>query len=514
MGASRILVVDDDPASRELIRVALTLEGLEIVTVEGGVAALEHLRREPVDVVLLDRMMPGMDGIKVLQAIRADPDLTLVPVILVTALHDPAATIEGLDHGANDYVTKPFDLPELAARVRSQLRGTRAWIDRLTADVSRRRAALAAGTEAAGAASSMPAATTALCRALVSEPDVAGVEILEVAGLGVERIGGAGVDGLAALRIAGASEALRGIEHGLPAGPCRVSLPDLVISLAPVRDRAGTLAVVAITGPPGAPASVVDGLLALTIDAAAVTAGVLTEPLRTSRHRAEAHARIRDLVLDGAFRPVFQPIVDLGTGEVIGHEALTRFAAGLDPAEVFGTATRLGVGHDLERATLAAAVERARRQPPGCWLALNVTPSLLLDPPPLDEILRAAGRHDIVLEISEMEPVHDYGVLLASIADLQAAVQISVDDAGAGFASLAHILALGARYVKLDKSWIHGIDLDPAKRALVAGLQSFAGETGTSLIAEGIETEDQLAEVRWLGIAYGQGWLLGKPGDL
>ena len=174
----------------------------------------------------------------------------------------------------------------------------------------------------------------------------------------------------------------------------------------------------------------------------------------------------------------------------------------------------VGVGADLEQATLGAAVDAARHQPEGCWLALNVTPSLLLGAVDLETVLQAAGRQDVVLEISEMEPVADYDALHGAIDDLGAAVQISVDDAGAGFASLAHILALRARYVKLDKSWIQGIEVEPPKQALVAGLQGFAAETGASLIAEGIETPEQLEAVRSLGIAYGQGYLLGRPGAL
>ena len=234
---------------------------------------------------------------------------------------------------------------------------------------------------------------------------------------------------------------------------------------------------------------------------------------RTPQQRADEE-RIGGIVRDRAFRCVFQPIVDLATRDVVGHEALTRFDGGADPAEVFATASRLGIGGDLERATLGLAVDGARRQAPGTWLALNVTPTLLLGHTGLDLILRRTGRDDLVLEISEMEPVHDYAALLAAIDALDASVQISVDDAGAGFASLAHILALRARYVKLDKSWIAGIDVEPAKRALVAGLQGFAAETGAALIAEGVETRAQLDAVCDLGITYGQGYLLGRPGDL
>jgi EAL domain-containing protein (putative c-di-GMP-specific phosphodiesterase class I) len=209
---------------------------------------------------------------------------------------------------------------------------------------------------------------------------------------------------------------------------------------------------------------------------------------------------------------VERPLVDLATGAVVGHEALSRFDAGFPPSEVFGEAIRLGVTRDLEHATLAAAVHEASSSlPQRCWLALNVTPTLLLAPETIGAVLEPAAGRGIVLEISEMEPVADYGALRDAIAEIGAAVQISVDDAGAGFASLAHILALEARYVKLDKSWIRGIDADPAKRALVAGLQSFATEIGSSLIAEGIETRAQLDTVHRLGIAYGQGYLLGVP---
>lgn len=508
MGASRILVVDDDAGSRELIREALRHEGHDVRTAPDGAAALSHLRSEPVDLVLLDRTMPGMDGLAVLSAIRDDPELALLPVVLVTALDEQASIVEGLDHGADDYLTKPFDVGELAARVRAQLRGQQAWIARLTDTVARRRSVLASAAAVAGAATDVTAGACALCDALVAEPGVLGVEIVEVAGGRARQLASAGGEGRRLLQLASAQSELRAIDHGLPCGPVTLSLPDHVVHAAPVRDGTSTLAVVLIT----AASSAADALLALTIDTAALVLGVLAGALRTSRLRADARSRIDAIVAGRAFHPVFQPIVDLTTGEVAGHEALSRFDTGLPPSEVFGEAIRLGATLELEHATLEAAVEQAACSlPPACWLALNVTPTLLLAPGDLHAVLEPAGHRGIVLEISEREPVADYPALRGAIAEIGAAVQISVDDAGAGFASLAHILALEARYMKLDKSWIRGIDADPAKRALVAGLQSFASETGASIIAEGIETEAQLDTVQRLGLAYGQGYLLGVP---
>lgn len=91
-------------------------------------------------------------------------------------------------------------------------------------------------------------------------------------------------------------------------------------------------------------------------------------------------------------------------------------------------------------------------------------------------------------------------------------VKLAIDDAGSGFASLRHIFALQSAYVKLDIEWVHGIDRDTVRRALVSGLAYFASETDCELIAEGIETAEELAALRWLGIQLGQGCFLGRPG--
>jgi EAL domain-containing protein (putative c-di-GMP-specific phosphodiesterase class I) len=93
-------------------------------------------------------------------------------------------------------------------------------------------------------------------------------------------------------------------------------------------------------------------------------------------------------------------------------------------------------------------------------------------------------------------------------------VEIAVDAAGAGFASLRHVIELRPGYVKLDISLIRGVGDDDARQALVAGMVHFAAETGCLLVAEGIETDTELAALRRLGIGLGQGYLLGRPGPL
>ena len=90
-------------------------------------------------------------------------------------------------------------------------------------------------------------------------------------------------------------------------------------------------------------------------------------------------------------------------------------------------------------------------------------------------------------------------------------MHVSIDDAGAGFASLRHVLELKPEFMKLDRSWIAGLDRDPARQALVAGLSHFARATGCRLIAEGVETEAELAALRAFDVELGQGFLFGRP---
>ena len=119
--AQKILVVDDQPKNVKLLADILTVKGYAVVTAESGGAALELVRSERPDLVLLDVMMPGMNGYEVCRAVRADPAIRVLPIALVTAL-DPSEKVKGLEAGADDFLTKPINQAELIARVRSLLR--------------------------------------------------------------------------------------------------------------------------------------------------------------------------------------------------------------------------------------------------------------------------------------------------------------------------------------------------------------------------------------------------------
>jgi putative two-component system response regulator len=117
-----ILVADDQAANRELLDELLTTQGFRVVTVPDGAAAVEELTRTQVDLVLLDVMMPHLNGFEVCQKIKSNPETCLIPIVLVTALSDKKDRIEGIEAGADDFLTRPVDRTELLARVGSLLK--------------------------------------------------------------------------------------------------------------------------------------------------------------------------------------------------------------------------------------------------------------------------------------------------------------------------------------------------------------------------------------------------------
>jgi DNA-binding response OmpR family regulator len=124
--SARVLIVEDEPHIRDLVALHLRLEGLAIVAVGDGNEALRHARSEPFDVIVLDLMLPGLDGVTVCRAIRREPENSDVPILMLTARREESDKVLGLESGADDYLTKPFGVRELVARVRALLRRPRA----------------------------------------------------------------------------------------------------------------------------------------------------------------------------------------------------------------------------------------------------------------------------------------------------------------------------------------------------------------------------------------------------
>jgi EAL domain-containing protein (putative c-di-GMP-specific phosphodiesterase class I) len=239
---------------------------------------------------------------------------------------------------------------------------------------------------------------------------------------------------------------------------------------------------------------------------------LLVPKLQDRRRESAQRAQIQGVLDASAFTPFFQPIVDLHTGAVVGYEALSRFTDGVPPDIRFAAAARAGSGIELELATLRAAITAAAAVlSPTAYLSLNASPELITSG--ALRALFASLARPLVLEITEHVAIVDYVALRAELTALGPTVRVAVDDAGAGYASFHHILELAPDLVKLDLGLIRGIDGDPARQALLAGMAYFAVKRKIRLVAEGIETREELEILRSLAIHYGQGYLLGRPQD-
>jgi EAL domain-containing protein (putative c-di-GMP-specific phosphodiesterase class I) len=248
----------------------------------------------------------------------------------------------------------------------------------------------------------------------------------------------------------------------------------------------------------------------------------LTDELerRTEQEQSVQHARRErferiERVLKGStpMRIVFQPIIDLADRSVVGVEALSRFAAQplRSPDLWFDEAASVGLGPDLEVKALDAAVAQIDRIPDGVFLAVNVSPELVLSER-LDHFASEPLCARLVFELTEHVAVDDYGPIRRRIDPLRASgARVAVDDTGAGYASMRHILLLQPEIIKLDGSITHGVDHDPARRALASSLVSFAKDIGATLIAEGVETAEELATLELLGTQWVQGFHLARP---
>lgn len=518
-GTGTILVVDDEESVRRLFTRILRHAGFEVAEAEDGRSALTAIDARPPAAVVLDNRMPGMTGVELLTALRADPHTATLPVILVTGQDDVDDRVRGLDAGANDFVAKPVHPSELVARVRAQLREHAAWA-RAVEQSWRERARALDALSRLEPSDSVEDLAERVCSTLVSLPNIDTAAVLGFAGdtvtvLSQQGAGGRsrqgdqlpGALGLEVQRRARAGP--WGDELELPSGASGGSAT-VLSAFAPLvagNDVVGVLALGldrrrTVPAPTGS-------ALATAIDLAHAVTAVLGPALGQGAQRAAGRATVERVITARAFTPVFQPIVRLHDRAIIGYEALTRFADGVRPDVRFAEATVLGLGLQLEAATLAAIAGDAAALPVDRWLSVNASPALMLEHTPLEQARRTVGRH-LVVELTEREEVEDYHALEAALASLDDTA-LAVDDAGAGYASLRHILTLHPGYIKLDMTWVRDLESDTARQAIVAGLNHFARLTDCRVIAEGVETEAEAATLRHLGVELGQGYLFGRP---
>lgn len=237
---------------------------------------------------------------------------------------------------------------------------------------------------------------------------------------------------------------------------------------------------------------------------------------------AGALERLDRTIDEGLIGSVFQPVVDLRHGQITGFEALSRPDASsgfANAGELFDAAERASRLWPLEDAARAATSAAAQDWPAGTLLFLNCSPQVFTDPRFCDSMLDMAHRtcglcpSRVVLEITERSDQQFVDGMEEQVRLLRShGFQIALDDVGAGASGLNRMLALRPHWLKLDRALVAGIDTDRVRQNLVRFLVHFSRISGVKVVAEGIERREELATLMDLGVLYGQGFYLGRPG--
>lgn len=225
------------------------------------------------------------------------------------------------------------------------------------------------------------------------------------------------------------------------------------------------------------------------------------------------HERVSSVINETRLNMALQPIINVHTGRLVGVEALARFTDGGAPDIWFENAGKVGLRPELEMLAVECAIARLPELPGDVTMSINVCPEVVLDPRLsamlLDSDLELSR---IMIEITEHIRIEEYGQVEATLQVLrEAGASLAVDDTGAGYASLSHVLRLRPDNIKLDRSITAGVDSDRARRTLITALVLLAIDIGATVTAEGIETAAELEAVATLGVDHGQGYLVGRP---
>ena len=243
-----------------------------------------------------------------------------------------------------------------------------------------------------------------------------------------------------------------------------------------------------------------------------ILAELLAYDLDEQRRQEQLHSSLTQLIETEDIEIAFQPIVDLQSGACLGVEALSRFPEPFhSPEQLFADADGVGLSLELERLAIREAWHGLETLHPEQFLAFNVSPDALLELGRRAQLRTDLPLSQLVVEVTEQSVVRCYDDLRDAVAPLRAdGLRVAVDDAGAGYASLQHIVELRPDFIKVDRSLVHGVADDRARQVAVGAFVLLSLDLGATVIAEGVERPRDLSVLCELGVQAAQGYLLGR----
>lgn len=545
--SSTVLIADDDRSTRSALRYALQLKGYQVVEAVDGAAALALLERKLPDVVLMDAMMPGMDGFATCARMKELPQARDIPVLMITALDDRHSIEQAYAAGATDYITKPLHLNAVVQRVGRAIEALHterhvrhlAYNDMLTGlpnralfgDLLRQQIDRARQTHTAVAVLFLDLDRFKFVNDSLGHES--GDKLLKAVAERLRQCVRVG-DHVARL---GGDEFTVVLEELASTPAAAIAADKIAKALSePFHIEGHDVFISASIGISLFPR---DGEDVSTLLRHADTA--MYEAKRANRghqfYEPGMEVSVSEhLLLEGALRRAlergelslhYQPEICARDGELCGAEALLRWQhptrGAVSPAEFIPLAEETGLINPigdwaLREACLQWTQWQARIRPEA-RLSINLSGKQLLAADfasRVETILSETGLppQRLVFEITEsvwMEQATEGLSTLHRLKNL--GIRLAIDDFGTGYSSLSYLKRLPVDILKVDRAFVRDIAHSPADRAIVQGIMALAHSLGLEVIAEGVEHEAQRAVLVELGCDHLQGYLFSRPVD-
>ncbi len=529
-----VLVVEDMDALREEIMDTLRFEGFEVLGAENGIIGVALATEHLPDIILCDVMMPQMDGYETLRILRQQATTAMIPFIFLTAKADKSDMRQGMELGADDYLTKPFTVAELLGAIQGRLQKVQ-FLKNYAAETSKeaKTASLCQRSEFYELLNNVLSivGNQGLALLLIEVDQLSlihgtlgrdiGAEVLQAVG---ERLQLVVPSDYPIARLGGEVFALI-----MPKLADRVEVQEFAQVLIQHLSRGYAIFghEIFITVSLGISIYPQDALTADDLLKNADSALYRSKQLGHNRYQcfeasisAEFAERMalensmRQGLDHGEFRLVVQPIVDLGSRSVVGIEALLRWQhrhmGTILPSRFLPLAEETGLILDLDLWTLDQAQILYDR-----WhlpVSINISGKHFQQDHALEALLPRVRRYPLCLDIAETTVMRHPVKLIAHLRTLQEfGVKIAIDDFGTGFSSYEILKHFPANYLKIDVSFIRHLFTDKHTHATAQSMIELAQELNWAVVAQGIETIEQMELLHRSGCQYGQGYLFSLP---